>query len=308
MNNKKKIDKKIVYVFWILLAFVFFLILSNVQMSDGDDTYFYHYSTTMGFFEYLSWRYQTWVGRMAAEAIVYITFNLGLGFWRVADAVMMVLLPIGILRLGCKAAGYTGYIALLNEFQERVDVGTEQHNSGELNVWRNLWKSIRYPVLLASGYLLMSVMTLGYSAVWLAPIWVRKMPKKEAEALAMHYLERVRIAEHANKFPGQISGGQQQRVAIARSLCMKPKIMLFDEPTSALDPEMVKEVLDTMIGLAQSGMTMLCVTHEMGFARTVADRVIFMDRGEIVEQAPPDEFFAHPKSERTRAFLSQVIH
>ena len=142
----------------------------------------------------------------------------------------------------------------------------------------------------------------------LAPIWVRKMPKKEAEALAMHYLERVRIAEHANKFPGQISGGQQQRVAIARSLCMKPKIMLFDEPTSALDPEMVKEVLDTMIGLAQSGMTMLCVTHEMGFARTVADRVIFMDRGEIVEQAPPDEFFAHPKSERTRAFLSQVIH
>lgn len=142
----------------------------------------------------------------------------------------------------------------------------------------------------------------------LAPIWVRKMPKKEAEALAMHYLERVRIAEHAHKFPGQISGGQQQRVAIARSLCMKPKIMLFDEPTSALDPEMVKEVLDTMIGLAQSGMTMLCVTHEMGFARTVADRVIFMDRGEIVEQAAPDEFFAHPKSERTRAFLSQVIH
>ena len=142
----------------------------------------------------------------------------------------------------------------------------------------------------------------------LAPIWVRKMPVKEAEALGMHYLERVRIAEHAHKFPGQISGGQQQRVAIARSLCMKPKIMLFDEPTSALDPEMVKEVLDTMIGLAQSGMTMLCVTHEMGFARTVADRVIFMDRGEIVEQAPPDEFFAHPKSERTRAFLSQVIH
>ena len=142
----------------------------------------------------------------------------------------------------------------------------------------------------------------------LAPIWVRKMPKKEAEDLALHYLERVRIAEHAQKFPGQISGGQQQRVAIARSLCMKPKIMLFDEPTSALDPEMVKEVLDTMIGLAQSGMTMLCVTHEMGFARTVADRVIFMDRGEIVEQAAPDEFFAHPKSERTRAFLSQVIH
>lgn len=166
MNNKKKIDKKIVYVFWILLAFVFFLTLCNVQMSDGDDTYFYHYSTTMGFFEYLSWRYQTWVGRMAAEAIVYITFNLGLGFWRAADAVMMVLLPIGILRLGCKAAGYTGYTALLNENQERVDVSTKQHNSGELNVWSNLWKSVRYPVLLASGYLLMSVMTFGYSAVW----------------------------------------------------------------------------------------------------------------------------------------------
>ena len=142
----------------------------------------------------------------------------------------------------------------------------------------------------------------------LAPIWVRKTPKKEAEELAMHYLERVRIAEHAHKFPGQLSGGQQQRVAIARSLCMKPKIMLFDEPTSALDPEMVKEVLDTMIGLAEDGMTMLCVTHEMGFARTVADRVIFMDRGEIVEQAAPQEFFSNPKSERTRAFLSQVIH
>ncbi len=142
----------------------------------------------------------------------------------------------------------------------------------------------------------------------LAPVWVRKTAKKEAEELAMYYLERVRIAEHAHKFPGQLSGGQQQRVAIARSLCMKPKIMLFDEPTSALDPEMVKEVLDTMIGLAEDGMTMLCVTHEMGFARTVADRVIFMDCGEIVEQAPPQEFFSAPKSERTRAFLSQVIH
>ena len=166
MNNKKKIDKKIVYVFWILLAFVFFLILRNVQMSDGDDTYFYHYSTTMGFFEYLSWRYQTWVGRMAAEAIVYITFNLGLGFWRVADAVMMVLLPIGILRLGCKTAGYTGYTALPNEYQEGVGADIEQHNLREITGWCNIWKSIRYPVLLASGYLLMSVMTLGYSAVW----------------------------------------------------------------------------------------------------------------------------------------------
>ncbi|AOR60620.1 amino acid ABC transporter ATP-binding protein [Pectobacterium parmentieri] len=142
----------------------------------------------------------------------------------------------------------------------------------------------------------------------LAPCWVRHMPKKEAEELAMHYLERVRIVAHAHKFPGQLSGGQQQRVAIARSLCMKPKIMLFDEPTSALDPEMVKEVLDTMLGLAQDGMTMLCVTHEMGFAKTVADRVIFMDQGEIVEQAPPDIFFSSPRSERTQSFLSQILH
>ncbi|MCF7203364.1 amino acid ABC transporter ATP-binding protein [Pseudomonas oligotrophica] len=142
----------------------------------------------------------------------------------------------------------------------------------------------------------------------LAPIWVRKLPRREAEEVAMHYLERVRIPEQANKFPGQLSGGQQQRVAIARALCMKPKIMLFDEPTSALDPEMVKEVLDTMIALAESGMTMLCVTHEMGFARTVADRVIFMDKGEIVEQAAPEVFFTSPESDRTRLFLSQILH
>ena len=142
----------------------------------------------------------------------------------------------------------------------------------------------------------------------LAPMWVRKMPKKEAEETAMRYLARVRIPEQANKFPGQLSGGQQQRVAIARALCMSPKIMLFDEPTSALDPEMIKEVLDVMVELAETGMTMLCVTHEMGFARTVANRVIFMDRGEIIEQAAPTEFFASPKSERTRLFLSQILH
>ncbi|WP_168735299.1 amino acid ABC transporter ATP-binding protein [Pseudothauera rhizosphaerae] len=142
----------------------------------------------------------------------------------------------------------------------------------------------------------------------LAPMWVRNMPKREAEEVAMHYLERVRIPEQAAKYPGQLSGGQQQRVAIARALCMKPKIMLFDEPTSALDPEMVKEVLDTMIQLAESGMTMLCVTHEMGFARTVADRVIFMDRGEIIEQAPPEEFFSNPKNERTKTFLGQILN
>ena len=142
----------------------------------------------------------------------------------------------------------------------------------------------------------------------LAPIWVRKTPKAEAEATAMKFLERVKIPEQAMKYPGQLSGGQQQRVAIARSLCMNPRIMLFDEPTSALDPEMISEVLDTMISLAEEGMTMICVTHEMGFAKTVADRVLFMDAGEITEQAPPQEFFENPQSERTKLFLSQILH
>ena len=141
----------------------------------------------------------------------------------------------------------------------------------------------------------------------LAPIWVRKMPRRKAEKIAMEYLEKVKIPEQARKYPGQLSGGQQQRVAIARSLCMNPSIMLFDEPTSALDPEMIKEVLDTMIELAESGMTMLCVTHEMGFAKTVADRVIFMDGGEIIEQNKPGEFFDNPQSDRTKLFLSQIL-
>ncbi len=142
----------------------------------------------------------------------------------------------------------------------------------------------------------------------LAPIWVRKVPKAEAEEIAMHFLKRVRIPEQAHKYPGQLSGGQQQRVAIARSLCMKPKIMLFDEPTSALDPEMVKEVLDTMVELAREGMTMICVTHEMGFAKAVADAVVFMDKGEIVEANEPHEFFANPQNERTKLFLSQILN
>lgn len=142
----------------------------------------------------------------------------------------------------------------------------------------------------------------------LAPIWVRKMPKKQAEEVAMHYLERVKIPEQANKYPGQLSGGQQQRVAIARALCMNPRVMLFDEPTSALDPEMIKEVLDTMVGLAEEGMTMICVTHEMGFARQVANRVIFMDQGQIVEENAPAEFFDNPQHERTKLFLSQILH
>ena len=142
----------------------------------------------------------------------------------------------------------------------------------------------------------------------LAPIWVRKMPKKQAEEVGLHYLKRVKIPEQANKYPGQLSGGQQQRVAIARALCMNPKIMLFDEPTSALDPEMVKEVLDTMVELAHDGMTMLVVTHEMGFARQVANRIVFMDEGQVVEVNTPQEFFAHPQHERTKLFLSQILH
>jgi general L-amino acid transport system ATP-binding protein len=142
----------------------------------------------------------------------------------------------------------------------------------------------------------------------LAPIWVRGVPKAQAEEAAMMYLERVKIPEQALKYPGQLSGGQQQRVAIARSLCMNPRIMLFDEPTSALDPEMVKEVLEVMISLAESGMTMICVTHEMGFARQVANRVIFMDQGQIIEENSPEEFFSNPRHERTKLFLSQILH
>jgi general L-amino acid transport system ATP-binding protein len=142
----------------------------------------------------------------------------------------------------------------------------------------------------------------------LAPMWVKKMPRKDAIVTAMHFLERVRIPEQANKYPGQLSGGQQQRVAIARALCMSPRVMLFDEPTSALDPEMVKEVLDTMVALAHDGMTMVCVTHEMGFARQVADRVIFMDQGRIIEEGMPQAFFARPNTDRAAQFLSQLLH
>lgn len=142
----------------------------------------------------------------------------------------------------------------------------------------------------------------------LAPIWVRKLSKKQAKEVAMHFLKRVKIPDQAHKYPSQLSGGQQQRVAIARALCMNPRVMLFDEPTSALDPEMIKEVLDTMVGLAEEGMTMLCVTHEMSFARQIADRVIFMDQGKIVEQNTPAEFFDHPQHDRTKSFLSQILH
>ena len=191
----------------------------------------------------------------------------------------------------------------------------EQHNSGtivvlgtELNDNVSNIDEIRREVgMVFQHFNLFPHMTVLENCT-LAPMLVRKIPQAEAEAAAKRYLEKVRIPEQALKFPGQLSGGQQQRVAIARALCMKPQIMLFDEPTSALDPEMISEVLDVMINLASEGMTMICVTHEMGFARRVADRVILMDRGEIVEQARPEEFFTSPRNERTRQFLSQVLH
>lgn len=193
--------------------------------------------------------------------------------------------------------------------------GLEEHHDGEIHVDgirldgnADHLDAIRQEVgMVFQNFNLFPHMTVLENCT-LAPMLVRRMPKAEARALAQSYLERVRIPDQANKYPGQLSGGQQQRVAIARALCMKPKIMLFDEPTSALDPEMVKEVLDTMIALAKDGMTMICVTHEMGFARQVADRVVFMDKGEIVESGSPDAMFDMPKSERFRTFLGQILH
>ena len=190
----------------------------------------------------------------------------------------------------------------------------EEHDAGEIRVFGTLLddnlaslEAIRREVgMVFQQFNLFPHMTVLENCT-LAPMLVRKMPRSEAETIAMRYLEKVRIPEQAQKFPGQLSGGQQQRVAIARALCMQPEILLFDEPTSALDPEMIAEVLDVMVTLAQEGMTMVCVTHEMGFARKVADRVIFMDKGEIIEEAPPEDFFGAPKSDRTRLFLSQVL-
>lgn len=192
--------------------------------------------------------------------------------------------------------------------------GLETHNEGqivvngtELTADRKALDSVRATVgMVFQQFNLFPHLSVLDNLI-LAPTWVKRVPKKVAIATAMEYLERVHIPEQANKFPGQLSGGQQQRVAIARALCMKPQIMLFDEPTSALDPEMIKEVLDVMVELAQGGMTMICVTHEMGFAKTVADTVVFMDQGQIVEMAPPQTFFTAPKSDRTQKFLSQIL-
>ena len=190
----------------------------------------------------------------------------------------------------------------------------EEHQQGEIVVdghtlnqdLRNVEEVRREGCLVFQHFILFPHLTLPASCT-LAPIWVKKLPKAEAEERAMHFLTRVRIPDQADKYPGELSGGQQQRVAIARSLCMNPKIMLFDEPTSALDPEMIKEVLDVMVELAREGMTMLVVTHEMGFAREVADRVIFMDEGRIVEQADPETFFSAPEHPRAKEFLSQIM-
>jgi general L-amino acid transport system ATP-binding protein len=212
-----------------------------------------------------------------------------------------------IVICGPSGSGKSTLIRCINRLEEHQQGDITVHGVTLSNDVKNIEAIRREVGMVFQSFNLFPHLTI-LDNLTLAPIWVKKTPKKEAEEIAMSLLTRVRIPEQANKYPGQLSGGQQQRVAIARALCMKPKIMLFDEPTSALDPEMVKEVLDTMIGLAKEGMTMLCVTHEMGFARAVADRVIFMDRGEIVEQDAPEEFFAHPKNERTKAFLGQILH
>ncbi len=212
-----------------------------------------------------------------------------------------------IVLCGPSGSGKSTTIRCLNRLEEHQQ-GRIVINGVELTSDLKQIEAIRSEVGMVFQHFTLSPHLTVLQNCTLAPMWVRKLPRRQAEEVAMHYLERVRIPEQANKYPGQLSGGQQQRGAIARALCMKPKIMLFDEPTSALDPEMVKEVLDTMVSLAESGMTMLCVTHEMGFARTVADRVIFMDKGEIVEQAEPEVFFTSPVNDRTKLFLSQILH
>jgi general L-amino acid transport system ATP-binding protein len=211
-----------------------------------------------------------------------------------------------IVICGPSGSGKSTLIRCLNRLEEHQD-GTINVQGIEINNDLKNIDEIRRDVgMVFQHFNLFPHLTILENCT-LAPIWVRKMPKAEAEEIAMEYLTRVKIPEQALKYPGQLSGGQQQRVAIARSLCMEPKLMLFDEPTSALDPEMIKEVLDTMVELAEDGMSMICVTHEMGFARKVANRVIFMDEGQIVEQNEPEAFFNNPQSDRTKLFLSQIL-
>ena len=212
-----------------------------------------------------------------------------------------------IVICGPSGSGKSTLIRCLNRLEE--------HQSGDINVQgitlnndlKNIDEIRREVGMVFQHFNLFPHLTILENCT-LAPIWVRRMPKAEAEAIAMKYLERVKIPEQAHKYPGQLSGGQQQRVAIARSLCMEQQLMLFDEPTSALDPEMIKEVLDTMVALAEDGMSMICVTHEMGFARKVANRVIFMDEGQIIEEKEPEEFFNNPENDRTKLFLSQILN
>ena len=244
---------------------------------------------------------------MARPAVEFIGVNKWFGSFHVLRDINLAVTPgERIVICGPSGSGKSTLIRCINRL--------EQHQEGriivdgvEINDDVKAIEEVRRDVgMVFQHFNLFPHLTVLENCT-LAPIWVRKMPKREAEALAMKFLERVRIPEQAKKYPGQLSGGQQQRVAIARALCMTPKIMLFDEPTSALDPEMVKEVLDTMVALASEGMTMMVVTHEMGFARQVADRVIFMDQGQIVEMNAPEEFFGNPRNERTRLFLSQIL-
>ena len=212
-----------------------------------------------------------------------------------------------IVVCGPSGSGKSTLIRCINHI-EKHDEGLIYVNGIELDHQRKNIDAVRRDTgMVFQSFNLFPHMTVLENCT-LAPMTANSMSESEAKGLAMHFLTKVRIPDQAEKFPGQLSGGQQQRVAIARALCMRPKIMLFDEPTSALDPEMVKEVLETMKKLAEEGMTMLCVTHEMGFAREVADRIVFMNEGKVVEQAPPAEFFKHPKSERARTFLDQIIH
>jgi general L-amino acid transport system ATP-binding protein len=244
---------------------------------------------------------------MAAPAIVLDKVNKWYGAMHVLrDVSLTVMEKERVVVCGPSGSGKSTMIRCINRL--------ESHQEGQIIVdgtelsddLRSLDTIRREVGMVFQSFNLFPHLTILENCT-LAPIWVRKMPKAEAEELAMEYLSRVKIPEQAKKFPGQLSGGQQQRVAIARALCMKPKIMLFDEPTSALDPEMIKEVLDTMIGLADDGMTMVCVTHEMGFARQVAHRVVFMDRGEIVESGPPNQLFENPQTDRLKLFLSQIL-
>ena len=245
---------------------------------------------------------------MAEPIIVFDKLNkwYGNNFHVLRDIDLSVAQGERIVICGPSGSGKSTLIRCINRLEEHQQGDIIVHGVALSNDVKNIEAIRREVGMVFQSFNLFPHLTI-LENLTLAPIWVKKMPKKEAEEIAMGLLKRVRIPEQAAKYPGQLSGGQQQRVAIARALCMRPKIMLFDEPTSALDPEMVKEVLDVMIELAREGMTMLCVTHEMGFARAVADRVIFMDRGEIVEQNEPKEFFNNPKSERTKLFLSQIL-